>query len=340
MAALQDCSVGIGVESTFKTGVTPTRWLEYPSDSPPAFDWEKNIVQSQGLRVGSRIPRTQKRAYVTGQGSGSINMDMQSKGMGLLLQNAFGTGVSTLVSGSTFQQNFTASTATTTGPSSLTVQTGLVQAGGTVDAITMLGCMVNEVGFQFRNADIGRIETSLDYADITTATAYTAPSYPASPSLYHFANLKVFTGTLTAPTANTLASATTELLNVREASVTLPNDLVNDRFNAGGGGRKLKQLQGPAVPTGSITVEYDSTTFRDAMLADTDMVLLFQYTAGSLSTGVETLQVVLPAVRLNGPLVQVGDGGLITTQYDFSVLDNSVAAQPIWCILRTADAAL
>jgi hypothetical protein len=84
----------------------------------------------------------------------------------------------TLVGGTTFQHVFTLGDT----PKSLTVQKGLVEAGGTVDAYTFLGAMIAQMDFAFPNEDIGHRQVHLDIGDITTATAYAAPSYPATPS--------------------------------------------------------------------------------------------------------------------------------------------------------------
>ena len=126
MAAIDDVSVGFGVESTYGTAVTPTRWLEFTDE---ALTYTPNKVQGEGLRVGSYVARSNKRVTTTYDGGGVVTHETISKGMGLLLQAAFGTGTSTLVSGTTYQQLFTLGTS----PSPLTIQKGVVagDAGGT-----------------------------------------------------------------------------------------------------------------------------------------------------------------------------------------------------------------
>jgi hypothetical protein len=334
MASQQDCSVGIGVESTFKTGVAPTRWYEFYDEN---LDWNPTRKQGQGLRVGSRVARSGRRVTPIADGGGDFSIECASKGMGLLLQAAFGTGVSTLVSGSTYQQNFTLGDL----PSSLTIQKGLVEAGGTVDAYSFLGCMVDSFEFNFPNADIATLKTTFDAADLSTAQAYTAPSYPAEPvNLYHFANASLYSGTFTAPTATALASAATPITDVRDCSVAVGNNLTNNRFNFGGAGRKGKQTRGLRVPTGKMTLEYDSTTWRDLFIADGALTLLLTYTAGALSTGTETLQIAIPEIKFDGELPKANGTDLITVPMAFTGLDNLTAAQPIWAVLRTADTAL
>lgn len=337
MTTTQDCSVGIGVESTYKTGVTPTRWFEYIDES---LDWSKSIKQGKGLRVAGRVARSGRRVVTSAQGAGDFSMECTSKGMGLLWQALLGTGTSTLVSASTYQQVFTLGDT----PSPLTVQKGVVHidpvtGAGTVDAYTFLGCLVDSWEFDFTNDDIATLKTTLNAGDLTTATAYTAPSYPTSPNLFHFANATLSTGTLTSPTTTALGSAVTPVADVRGGSITVNNNLTT-RYNIGGGGRQARPTMGLRTISGKIDVEYDSTTFRDAVLADTPMALVLNYTAGALSTGNETLQIILPEIKFDSELPKTNGTDLIVQSMSFQVLDNLTAAQPIWVVCRTADNAL
>jgi hypothetical protein len=63
-------------------------------------------------------------------------------------------------------------------------------------------------------------------------------------------------------------------------------------------------------------------------------------TGGALSTGTETLQIVLPEVKFDGELPKTNGTDLVTATLSFAVLDNLTAAQPIWVVTRTADTAL
>lgn len=333
MASTQDCSIGIGVESTYGTGVTPTRWFEYIDES---LDFNKNIKQGAGLRVGARVDRSARRVVTTADAGGDFSAECTSKGMGLLWQACLGSGVSTLVSGSTFQQVFTLADA----PSSLTVQKGLPQLGGTVDAYTFLGCMVNGFELTFANDDILKLKATVDAKDITTGTAYTAPSYATTPNLFQFANATLQTGALTAPTATALAAGGTPVADVRGGSCAVAHNMKTDRFNIGGAGRKAKPTVGKRGITGKLDIEYDSTTFRDAYLGDTPINLVLTYTAGALSTGVETLQLVIPEIKFDSELPKTNGTDLILQGMSFTGLDNLTAAQPIWVVVRTADSAL
>ena len=333
MTTVQDCSLGFGVESTFGTGVTPTRWIEFTDES---WDFRKNIKQGQGLRVGSRVARSARRVVATADAGGDITVECISKGMGLLWQACLGAGVSTLVNGTTYQQVFTLADS----PSSWTVQKGVPRVDGTVDAYTFTGAQVDSWELTFGNADIPRLKTTWDAKDVTTATAYATPSYAASANLFAFSGATLYTGTLTAPTATALASGTTAIANCRGGSLSVSHDMATDRYNIGGSGRKAKQIvQGVRGISGKLDIEYADTVFRDAVLNDTPMLLLLTYSAGALSSGNETLQVVIPEIKLDSELVKA-TGNMPMQSIAFQGLDNLTAAQPIWVVTRTSDAAL
>jgi hypothetical protein len=333
----QDVSVGFGVESTYKTGVTPTRWLEYMDEG---LDWNKSIKQGKGLRVGSRAARSGRRVVTSAQGAGDVSVECVSKGMGLWWQALLGSSTSTLVSGSTWQQVHTLGDT----PSPLTIQKGLVKidpttGAGTVDAYTFLGCLIDSWEFDFTNDDIATVKATVNAGDLSVATAYTAPSYATTPNLFHFANASIASGTLTAPTTTALAAGTTTIADIRGGSVSVNNSLTT-RMNIGASGRQARPTVGLRTISGKVDVEYDSTTFRDAVLNDTPMMLIVNYTGAALSTGVEQLQIVLPEIKFDSELAKTNGTDLITQSMSFQVLDNLTAAQPIWVVCRTSDAAL
>lgn len=335
MTTFQDCSVGLSpAEAAYGTITTPDRFLEFVSES---FDLRKNVKQGQGLRVGSRVDRSARRVVTTQDAGGDVVVECTSKGMGRLWQAALGSGTSTLVSGTTYQQVFTLGDT----PSSYTIQKGLPRVDGTVAALTFPGAMVDTWELACDNDDIARLTTSWDARTVGTGTAYASPTYPASPTLYHFANGAIFNGTLTAPTTTALGSASAPLASIRSASIRGNNNLTKDRFNFGAPpGLKDKPAVGLRQLSGVLTTEHASTTFVDAILAETPMTIVLTYTGAALSAGVETLQVILPEVKFDSELPRANGGELITHPLNFVGLDNLTAAQPIWVVMRTSDSAL
>lgn len=337
MVSALDASIGIGTETTYKTGVTPARWYEYSDET---VTWRKVIKQGVGLRVGSRVARSARRVVPTADGGGDVTLECVSKGMGLLLSYLMGTGTSTLVSGSTYQQVFTLADVLP----SFTLQKGVprmaADATFTVDPYTFLGCTADSFELTFAGADILQLKATIDAADLTTATAYAAPSYAATPSIYHFAGAGIYTGALTAPTASALASAPTLIAEARSGSLKVDHKTKQDRYNFGSGGRKAKPPTGLREINGKLELEYASTTFRDAVLSDTPMALVVNYTGAALSTGLETFQLVLSEIKFDDDLPTTGGDGPAMQSLTYQVLDNLSAAQPMWLVLRTSDAAL
>lgn len=327
MTTPQDCSVGLGVESVYGTAVARTRWFEFLDES---FNFVKNVKQGVGLRVGSRVARSGSRVVASAEGSGDLTIEAVTKGLGLLWQLGLGSGTSTLVSAGRYQQVFTLGDVMP----SATIQKGIPRADGTVDAYTFTGCMVESLTIDCPNADNVKVKTSWNAKDMTTATAYTAPSYATGPSVFTFAHGAVYSGALTAPTATALGSAATPVASIRSGSITIKHNLKTDRYNCGGGGRKEKPFAGIREISGSLVAEYADAAFRDAIVNDTSMTLVKTFTAG-----LDVLQIVIPDVRFDGDIVKASTD-LPIQDIKWTGLDGLTAAQPIWIVCRTADTAL
>ncbi|MBK6556216.1 MAG: hypothetical protein IPG16_03020 [Comamonadaceae bacterium] len=327
MTTPQDCSIGLGVESTYGTAVARTRWFEFLDES---FNYVKSIKQGQGMRVGSRVARSGRRVVASAEGAGDLTVEAVTKGLGLLWQLAVGSGTSTLVSAGLYQQVFTLADV----PSSATIQKGIPRADGTVDAYTFTGCMVESLTIDCPNADNVKVKTSWNAKDMTTATAYTAPSYATSPALFTFAHGAIYSGTLTAPTATALGSAVTAVAGIRSGSITLKHNLKTDRLNCGGAGRKDKPIPGNREISGSLVAEYVDASFRDAIVNDTSLTIVKTFTSGT-----DVLQVIVPDVRIEGDIVKASND-LALQDIKWVGLDGLSAAQPIWIVCRTADTAL
>lgn len=337
MAGTQDSSVGLKVESTFGTPVTVDRWVEFTDES---FAYEKVTKQGAGIRVGSRVARSGRRVVTQTSGSGDLSVELCSKGLGTLLTACMGTGSSALVSGSTYQQLFTLSTAVA--PPSYTVQKGVISSDGTVNPHTFNGGVVESFEISAGNGEIATLKSSWVFRDMLTATAYATPSYASSPSLFHFAQGAVtLGGTVTAPTSTALASGGTSVATVRDFSLSVDNKLTTDRYNYGGSGKMATPTYGLREVTGKMTLEYDANTIRDAYIADTALAATMTFTSSeSLSSGSATFQIVLPEIKLNGEVPKANGTDLVTVDVEFDVLDNLTASQPLWLVVRTADTAL
>lgn len=335
MATMDDVSVGYGVESTPGTVVTPTVWPEFTEES---LDWQATYVESAGLAVGGRrLGRSARRTAVTYDGGGAVGFELWSKGMGKLLRAALGTGVSTLVAGTTYQEQFTLSS---TLPSALTIQKRVTAGNGTTYATTYGGCYAKSITISLDNAGQAKVSIDWDAMNHSTAVAATSPSAISGGTSFSFAGATLtMGGTVVAPTTTALASGGTLTTNVRDFSVTIDQGLSSGRYNIGNAGLKSAALAGKVAVSGSMNIEYTDNTVRDAILANTETPLVLTLTsAEALSTGYSQFQIYLPASFLTGSMPQA-TGELPTISASFVTLDNQTAT-PVVISARTSDTAL
>ena len=405
--------MGVADLKTFSVGAEATWGLpvavDHPLEALPSskFTWTANRKQGEGMRVGGTFGRSGRRTEVSAEGAGNLDMELLSKGQGLIWKAIIGSATTTLVSGTTYQNLFTRPT---TVLPSLTVQKAIQGVDGTVRPETYSGCTCTDWELSFDNNDIVKLATNWDVRDINTnpttvsttlssaasigatsisvaatipagsmilinsaearyvtgvsgvgpytltfvkpltlaasssnpvvAQGYVAPSYAAGGNLYSFAGLSIYNGTITAPTTTTLASGTT-IMNglVRSGSISINNSVL-DRYLAGDAGRQAQQRLGVPVGTVKLSMEFVDATWRDAYLNDRPTSLVLNFTAGSLSTGLETIQIVVSEMKPNQDMPD-GDGtdvGLL--DMEFTILDNLTAAQPLWVVQRTSDTAV
>lgn len=160
MATLLDHSIGWATESSYGALPTPVtdhgEWL--PGNS---LDFDPNIKQGQGLRNGSKFDRSNRRVPVIGRVTGSCKFEMPTKGLGKLLKGAVGSGSSTLVSGSTYQQLFTP-TQTNTFVDSFAFQERIVEAGGGVQLYNASGCTLTGFELAVAAGDLATVQFDID----------------------------------------------------------------------------------------------------------------------------------------------------------------------------------
>lgn len=339
MTTMQDCSVGLGKETVYGTGVTPTKFPEFLDEK---LVWNPTFVQGAGMRVGSRVARASRRAIGKQSAGGDINIEVATKGMGVFFEALFGSATSTAVPGQTgvYQHLFTP---TTTDPlPSYTIQKGIpTVGGGATTPMTFNGSVCKSGELSASNGDIVKLKTSWDSREVKTDVAYAAPSYAVNPELLTFIHgaIKVG-GSVTPPTTTALSTGGTVAANISDFSFSWDNKIDDKGFNFGNGGKRGRRpvTDGMAELKGKITAEYDTTTLRDAYLNQQQLaiVLTFQ-TATTIGTSAKpTLEIVIPVVVLEGELPSSGGGQVITQSIDFTGLDG-LTGSPIYVAIVSTD---
>lgn len=341
MTIQADCSIGFKKEAAYGTPVTPDRFLEFTSES---IDFERTYYQGSGLRPGSRVARSGRRALVKDGGKGDIELEVPSRGLGTFLEALLGVGASTMVSAGLYQQLFTLIKDDYL--PSVTLQKGIPRLGANiVDAYTARGAVCSSFELSLANADVLKVKSSWTAQQIDTSIAYATPSYPAAAELFTFtgAGLVIGNAAVTVPTATALATGGTPVANVRDFSIAVDQKLDSNGWNIGGAGKRSRRpAVGLAEVKGKITAEYDATTFRDALASQTPMALVATFTAATEITAGNkpTIQITVPDIRFEDELPKSNGGDVIAQNINWTGFDGLVAPQPLYVAVRTADTAL
>lgn len=342
MSNVLDASIGIKEESTFGTAVTVDRFPEFVSES---LQFKNTYAQSEGRRVGSRMARAAGRVLDKVDAGGSITLEAVTKGLGLWLDAAFGSATvnDTADTGAYLQVHTLAST----GPSkSFTIQKGLPPVGGgSVQAYTFPGSMCEQLQIDFSSA-IVKVIVDFISREVITSEAYAAPSYVVGAEPLTFVGGEIYIGaTVTKPTATTPATTTGDpVAFIKGGSVTIKNNLDGEGYNLGGAGKRTRKSErGMADVAGSLEVELDGTTMRDALLNQTPLSLMLNFTHPSTigASSNPMLQVYIPTIEFNDSLPQDNGGKPISTTMNFVALDSLAAAtSPIYVCYLSTDTAV
>ncbi len=341
MTTLQDGQVGWKKEVTFGTYAVPDIFGEVVSED---LEYVPTRVQGSGLRSGRRFNRSDRRVLTRSEVTGSFTTEATTKLMGKLFEAVLGgTGTSTLIAGSAYQQLFTP---TTTDPlNSYTIQVGVPPVGGgAVLPHNFLGCVFT--GFEFALPEQGpaTIKWNVVGKSFESSTALASASYPTTYELFSNVHATMTLGTtITVPTTTALATGGTASSNVREFSLTYENAVDQNGFNIGGAGaRTRKPALGLRVGTGSFTAEFDTATIRDYFVNDTNVAITLRLQTTTVISGSSypTIEFTIPVARLNGETPKLNAGDVTTLSVDFDVLDGGVAAHPIYVAIDTAETAI
>lgn len=343
MSSILDGTLGMGVESTFGTAAVETRWFEIMSSS--SLDWDDEIKQGSGLRVGSIVPRSGRRRAGLGSGTMTVKVELLSKGFGLLWSACLPTVVSTLTSGSTYQQ---LGTLVQSGISlgSRTLQVGVVDTTGASKPHRFTGATVSKWTLEIPapdSSDPVTLEVEFDLRRAPdVSTALTAPVMPAAPvTIYVSKDVSAVTygGSVTVPTTTALASGGTSVAYFRSIKIECDNQL-GQRPNLSAYAQPSAGLREPTI---TVDAEFADAVLRDAYLAQTENPFSVTLTTPeALSTGFSTLQFVASATKINkGGIPTFADGEVtVLSGLELGVLDGLVAASPMYVATRTANTAL
>jgi hypothetical protein len=307
MASILDQVVQVGVESTYGTAVAPTRAYEAKADT---FQRDVEYIQSIGFRKDMETILSGRDTTVSLGATGTLEMDVMDKGMGLLLQHTLGAASGPTQQGSTaaYLQTFTTNDTGPTG--SFTVQSSKVDSGGTARSFTNEGSVVT--GFSI-NQELGAntsMTFNFDSETEQNSTAIATPSYPSSmtPFNYTMATIEIDDSAV-----NTFTS------------FSLDGDLAMDtarRFLKGSSTKGQPKRSGVPSYTGTISGEFEDLTQYNAFVAGTEFKLEFIATAGTAIAGsyYPYFHVTMPKCKWTGSTPVASLDGMTTIDLPYTVL--------------------
>lgn len=315
--------VGIGDETTYGTVATPTRFIEFESES---MKLNVDYAEAPGLRATNRMQRTD-RVRTNKQGAtGDLSFVVQSKGMGLFLKHAVGkAGVITTSAGGTNSKDHTYTLGDPYGLS-YTFQKGVPDVSGTVQPFSYLG--TKTVSWELSNSADGFLmwKQSMFAQDETTATALASASYPSGTVedlFYSDGALNVASGAV----------------SVTDVTISGATPLKTDRrFLRSSVLVKEPILSGLTEVTGSFTMEFESLTQYQRFTGNTLGQLDVTWTA---PTAIEAaiypkLTVTIPNVQFRGDTPTVSSAGIVTLSCPFKAL-YSGSGEPLTILYTSAD---
>ncbi|WP_426404218.1 phage tail tube protein [Streptomyces sp. R-07] len=300
--------IGIASEVTYGTFVAPTRFIEFTKES---LVLKKTTAQSSGIAAGRLMALSSRRVVTQKEVSGSLELEVTNKGMGVLLQALMGTTVTPVQQAVTTAYLQTHTLADTWGKS-LTIQKGVPLTTGTVTDKTMLGCKVTSAEF---SCEVGGMLTSsfeFDGKDCDETQTLAAASY-SNMSPFHFGQLAVKSGTFGTETA---------LDGVRKVSVKIERPQDVGRFYANQSALKAQPISNDLVKvTGSLEMDYVATTVDDLHTSDGATSLVVEFVGPLIaSTYFETFRIKLPAVKVDDAPPTVDGYGVVKPTFNFTAL--------------------
>lgn len=337
MATLTDDRWGIAREGSFDVYQTPIRfypWLKVEAGVDPKRRTSEGMIGGLGRRsmLGSRtfVPSSGGRGKLTTQ------IELDSKGLGYLLDIAMGASSVAAITGGS-QQLFHLGVSGQYLPSG-TVQVVEVMNDGTEEVLTYTGAHATKLTFEQAVEKVPTLEIEWDASAPITTTAAATPAYPSAPYLFDYDDAAVTQGaSLTVPTSTALAVLASAYDEWISWKLTIEQNLDTERVVVGG---RKRPLAGRPSITLEGDVEWSDTVLTDYILAGGNFAWQQTWTtAETLGAGHTQLQIAIPQMHLTGDLPKVETGKKRVVPVKGEVTNNGVA-QDLYVVYRTTDTAL
>lgn len=330
-------SLGFSAESTYGTYVAPAKWAEFNSEK---LTLNKKIIANEGLRGGSRFGRVGRRVVTTKSAGGSIDLDVSSRGFGVLLTHMLGTttpAATQIGTTGVYRQIHTIGEMNR----SLTVQIGRPQTDGTVKPFTYTGVKFPSWELSCAIDQYLNLKLEADARNETTAQSLVSPTYvTATEEMFHFGQIDVeIGGTVTTASGLATVAGSVDVSACKGFSVKHDAAMATDRYFAGATQLKATPIEnGMREVTGSLDCEFASQSqLYDVMAAETTVAIKIRFTGTTVvGTGVGAFEILMPACKLDDGTPTVDGPDVLGNEVNFKVYDDGTNA-PIQILYESAD---
>lgn len=296
-------------EVTYKTRVTVSRFWEFYKAS---FKPDLSIVDVKGLRATTVFQRTDRTKRVVKGYTGTVEMPVLNKNMGLLFQHALGDDTITTITGSARRHTITPSAGQV--GKYLTLQLGVPDVGGTSNPMTYGGCKITETEISCEVDGELKVMFGVDAANGVTNTSLASASYVASQEIWSWSEITAITFGGTA-------------IQAKSFSVKHTHNLKTDRVGLGNS-KKEPIPNDMGTVEGSIEIELEGLTDYAKLLAGTTGALVITFTSASFITGSTpyVFTISIPAANFTEYPVEVNGPEVNSLTFNFRGEDNGTDA--------------
>lgn len=302
--------IGIGVESTVGTAATPTRFYEF-NDESIAQTIER--IESEGLRTGNRVLRSDR--FASGQKAieGSFSMDMTAGNTAILFKHALGA----VATAGSYVHTCTMSDPFGLG---LTLEVGRPGNDGTVRAFTYAGCKINTLDLSVSVGELLSAEFGIIGTTAETIGSVTSASYGTGLELLHFAGAAITVAGTAYP--------------CKDFSLSVNNGLTGDRYVLGSQIAQQPIASSMAEVTGSLVAEFVDATAYNRVVNATTAAIVATFT----DSASKSITVTVPVARFDGDTPTVGGPDILDQTLNFKGLFNGTDS-PVTIAVANGDSA-